>query len=1305
MDESVILISSGVDDDSSQDHDNNVIALSPEQQHALQCVENGKNIFITGSAGVGKSFLLKELLKSLPKRTTYLTASTGVAACNIGGMTLHSFAGIGLGEKSAAELALNIRADVKARWLKCEVLVIDEISMIDGELFEKVEYVARALRNSHHPFGGIQIILCGDFLQLPPVKSQYFAFQSKVWHQVIDETIVLKKVFRQREAGFIKLLNRLRTGTFRQLDIAVLNACRHTQFIDDGIKATRLFPTRASCDELNEMELNKLQGRSVTYASIDTCSNESYKLMLEKNSKLPKSLELRIGAQVMLLVNKDLANHLVNGSRGIIVGFRDRNQTLEEDIENALQLYNNNFIGNLSGQDVANKIVATDIDEDEEYYLEEDRNPIVRFANATVDIICPERIDISVGHKVVASRLQIPLRLAWAMSIHKSQGMTLDRIDVNLRDSFEHGQSYVALSRVTSLDGLLLKDFDERKFTAHSKVLSYYQTIDPDFKNLDDEGNEFLVNFLKTQDKPCELGLLLQVKENKSKPCSSVSEDAKQASPQKAFNSSWLSSSNRNDSISPNIKSENEKISLSPIEDSHLLSAEQRNALESARKGKSIFITGSAGVGKSFLLKQILDIIPKDSSYVTASTGVAACNIGGTTLHSFAGIGLGQKEAVILAKSLFNKSKTEARLRWQQCKVLVIDEISMIEGTLFEKLEEVARIVRNRSEPFGGIQLILCGDFLQLPPVKSQFFAFETKAWRKVVEETIVLKKVFRQKELGFIKLLNRLRTGKPCPLDIDVLNACRMTKFLDDGIKATRLFPRRYSCDDTNAKELRKLKGQSRVYLARDTAVDQMYRDMLEKNSRFPCKLELKCGAQVMLLVNKDVTRHLCNGSRGVVVGFRDRNKSLEDDLHDALEHREEDNFFGTLSNEEILESTQLNKDDEDHEEHFGDVGNPIIRFANGIVEVIHHETLSINVGRKVAASRSQIPLQLAWAVSIHKSQGMTLDRIDVNLAEAFEHGQSYVALSRVTCLDGLLLRDFKASKINAHPKVLSYYKRIDSEFDIPTTDGNDELRTFLEIKNNFSSYSKILQQIREKNDAIQICESSSSKMEDHREEVNYNTHNMKNNKNSSVSITPVKTESKASKVLLRAKTYLDRCKEALQEAKSDLLASTLSSESVSSVPVKDIDSSSMSKLENTNEQIHLKNESDELDISMFENDHFEESLLDCSTTKSDEKDISIETVGTKVSSCSNNFLDNICPDLLNSASAYKASMDKKPLENKQKRKWADEMDLMSPSTKRVANEEKDMKTLLQQKADIIESKRKAALEKRRQSLMRSNR
>ncbi|XP_029808437.1 ATP-dependent DNA helicase PIF1 isoform X5 [Suricata suricatta] len=380
------------------------------------------------------------------------------------------------------------------------------------------------------------------------------------------------------------------------------------------------------------------------------------------------------------------------------------------------------------------------------------------------------------------------------------------------------------------------------------------------------------------------------------------------------------------------------------------LSEEQAAVLRVVLKGQSIFFTGSAGTGKSYLLKRILGSLPPTGTVATASTGVAACHIGGTTLHAFAGIGSGQAP---LAQCVALAQRPAVRQGWLNCQRLVIDEISMVEADLFDKLEAVARAVRQQNKPFGGIQLIICGDFLQLPPVtkgsQPPKFCFQPSLYRCSDEVT-------RQ------------------------LQATASHKVGRDGIVATRLCTHQDDVALTNERRLQELPGEVHSFKAMDSDPEQAR--TLDAQCPVSQILQLKLGAQVMLVKNLAVSRGLVNGARGVVVGFETEGRGL-----------------------------------------------PQVRFLCGVTEVIRADRWTVQATGGQLLSRQQLPLQLAWAISIHKSQpssfpqGMTLDCVEISLGRVFASGQAYVALSRARSLQGLRVLDFDPMVVRCDPRVLSFY------------------------------------------------------------------------------------------------------------------------------------------------------------------------------------------------------------------------------------------------------------------------------------------
>ncbi|XP_071606535.1 ATP-dependent DNA helicase PIF1 [Heliangelus exortis] len=408
--------------------------LSAEQEAVLGAVRSGKSIFFTGCAGTGKSFLLKKIVGSLPPKSTYATASTGVAACHIGGTTLHAFAGIGSG-KAVLEQCIQLaeRPGVRQHWLACQHLIIDEISMVDGQFFDKLEAVARVVRNRDEPFGGIQLIICGDFLQLPPVckanEETKFCFQAKSWRKCIQINMELTEVRRQTDKTFVSLLNAVRLGRCTEEVTRLLMQTATNRSERDGILATRLCTHKDDVEITNKKRLQQLQGEVHTFEALD--SDPMLVKLIDAQCPVGGRVELKLGAQVMLAKNLDVSQGLVNGARGVVVGFESEEKGL----------------------------------------------PKVRFLCGVTQVIKMEKWVFKGPSGVQLSRQQLPLKLAWAISIHKSQGMSLDCVEISLSRVFESGQAYVALSRARSLAGLRVLDFDPKVVRADPSVLQFYKQL------------------------------------------------------------------------------------------------------------------------------------------------------------------------------------------------------------------------------------------------------------------------------------------------------------------------------------------------------------------------------------------------------------------------------------------------------------------------------------------------------------------------------------------------------------------------------------------------------------------------------------------------------------------------------------------------------------------------------------------------------------------------------------------------------------------------------------------------------------
>ncbi|KAJ2918646.1 hypothetical protein MD484_g1770, partial [Candolleomyces efflorescens] len=457
------------------------VFLSQEQTQILKLVQEGNSVFYTGSAGTGKSVLLREIIKVLRKKfvktsdAIAITASTGIAACNIGGVTIHSFAGIGLGIESAEDLATKIRKNKKAaaRWLRTKVLIIDEVSMVDGDLFDKLAKIGSILRKSPVPFGGIQVIITGDFFQLPPVTksgSVKFAFEAELWAESIKYRFNLTKVFRQRDQRFVDMLNEMRFGNLSPQSIAEFKKLSRPIHYEDGMEATELFPLREDVERSNTSRMSRLSTEEKRFTAVDGGSiidpNQRQKMLA--NFMAPQMLKLRINAQVMLIKNVD--DTLVNGSMGKIVSFVDPAEYAKDALEAATGV-----VGGGSGSAAGSKKPAASTGSFKLYPLVEFRIPN---GGTRKVLVLPEvfKVELPSG-EVQVSRTQLPLILSWAMSIHKSQGQTLDRVKVDLGKVFEKGQAYVALSRATSLEGLQVLNFNPAKVQVHYKVVEWSKTL------------------------------------------------------------------------------------------------------------------------------------------------------------------------------------------------------------------------------------------------------------------------------------------------------------------------------------------------------------------------------------------------------------------------------------------------------------------------------------------------------------------------------------------------------------------------------------------------------------------------------------------------------------------------------------------------------------------------------------------------------------------------------------------------------------------------------------------------------------
>lgn len=405
--------------------------LTDEQLSVFKNLEKGNNVYLRGSAGTGKTYTiicLKEWAKRRYIRVG-ITAMTGCAALLINGSTLHSFLGIGLASKTAEELAQNTlgrRAFFVKKLKAVKMLVIDEVSMLDKTLFEKISKYLQIIRKLEAPFGGIQVVLCGDFCQLPPVKGEY-CFKSDLWNELNLKECYLTKSFRQaNDSTFQNLLESIREGKLSNENCDLLYKLQQTEF-KYGIEPTKLYPLCANIDQINENNFNKLikmGNKEMTYKTSISELAKKDPIWVEQQ-KIPEKIHLCVGCQVFVTHNISVDTGLVNGTRGVI----------KELTESSVIICKTNGV-----------------------------DQVVPFHS-----VCHEDDKENIWIEFM------PLRLAFALTIHKSQGMTLDAIEIDLgKNIFEYGQAYTAISRAKNLSSIRLIHFDNNVFKTHSDVLKLY---------------------------------------------------------------------------------------------------------------------------------------------------------------------------------------------------------------------------------------------------------------------------------------------------------------------------------------------------------------------------------------------------------------------------------------------------------------------------------------------------------------------------------------------------------------------------------------------------------------------------------------------------------------------------------------------------------------------------------------------------------------------------------------------------------------------------------------------------------------
>jgi ATP-dependent DNA helicase PIF1 len=409
--------------------------LNEEQKYAVSSVMEGNNILLTGSAGTGKSYTIKYIIEYLnnANKNFAITASTGTAAVMIGGQTLHSFLGLGLGTGSIKDILGNILKNKKKyeNILKLDVLIIDEISMIDKELFEKISEVLSIIKSNELCFGNIQLILVGDFCQLAPVKGKY-CFLSDIWNKINIKIVLLEKLIRQDEDQlFQNILKIVRKGKCTDNIIKVLDRLRDTVF-ENGIIPTKLYPINVNVDKINNIEIEKLKAHGNTskiYPAITCCDKE------KEGEKF--SIELTLNAQVIIIRNISVEESLVNGTRGVIKHLGDDYVVI------------NDINGNIHTI---------------KYFTDTFNNKVSSKSSYII---------------------HMPIRICYALSIHKSQGMTIDALELDLGPNiFTCGQSYTALSRAKKLSCIKIIDVDKNSFRTNIDVKNFYKTYNNCNNNL-----------------------------------------------------------------------------------------------------------------------------------------------------------------------------------------------------------------------------------------------------------------------------------------------------------------------------------------------------------------------------------------------------------------------------------------------------------------------------------------------------------------------------------------------------------------------------------------------------------------------------------------------------------------------------------------------------------------------------------------------------------------------------------------------------------------------------------------------------
>ncbi len=392
------------------------------QDQALDILKMGHNVYLTGPAGSGKTYVLNQYIKYLRQSgiVVGVTASTGIAATHMNGMTIHSWAGLGIGDTIDIERIL-AKSTIKKRMAETRVLIIDEVSMLDGHVLDAVDAVTRAFKDKSKPFGGLQVVLSGDLFQLPPVTKSgepFFIFNSDAWKSMNLKICYLEEQHRQNDSNLLGILNAIRSNSVDDTHFETLS--ERIKPAPSGEEVIKLYTHNAHVDDINTAELHKLKSETKTYQMTGKGRQSAVESLVNRCLASEK-LTLKIGCEVMFVANNP-AKQFYNGTLGRVVKFNDDGKPVVQTKQHLITV-------------------------DEHTWKTED------------------------GDKTIAEITQLPLRLAWAITIHKSQGMSLDAAEIDLSRSFEPGMGYVALSRVKNIEGLYIKGINNMAMVVNPQII------------------------------------------------------------------------------------------------------------------------------------------------------------------------------------------------------------------------------------------------------------------------------------------------------------------------------------------------------------------------------------------------------------------------------------------------------------------------------------------------------------------------------------------------------------------------------------------------------------------------------------------------------------------------------------------------------------------------------------------------------------------------------------------------------------------------------------------------------------------